>query len=101
MKCKPLDKVLDFCAGSGGKTLAFAHQMEGKGVIEINDTRSEALQKAKQRFRRAGITNYTLFTKKFKYDWILLDVPCTGLGTLRRNPDTKYKFTLDKLNCNN
>ncbi|CAK62370.1 unnamed protein product (macronuclear) [Paramecium tetraurelia] len=97
VQCRPNDKVLDYCAGSGGKTLAFAHQMEGKGVIEINDTRSEALSKAKIRLRRAGIMNYSFFTKKFKYDWILLDVPCTGLGTLRRNPDSKYRFSQGRL----
>ncbi|CAD8065406.1 unnamed protein product [Paramecium sonneborni] len=97
VQCKPNDKVLDYCAGSGGKTLAFAHQMEGKGVIEINDSRSEALAKAKIRLRRAGIMNYSFFTKKFKYDWILLDVPCTGLGTLRRNPDSKYRFSQERL----
>lgn len=63
----------------------------------MNDTRSDALAKAKIRLRRAGVTNYSIFTKKHKYDWILLDVPCTGLGTLRRNPDTKYKFSLERL----
>ncbi|CAD8153720.1 unnamed protein product [Paramecium octaurelia] len=45
VQCKPNDKVLNYCAGSGGKTLAFAHQMGGKGVIEINDTRSEQFLK--------------------------------------------------------
>lgn len=87
MECKPLNKVLDYCAGSGGKTLALAHQLEGKGLIEINDTRIEALNKAKLRLKRAGVFNYSLFSRKYKFDWILVDVPCTGVGTLRRNAD--------------
>ncbi|KAM3131002.1 hypothetical protein pb186bvf_016920 [Paramecium bursaria] len=91
VKCQPKQKVLDYCCGSGGKTLAFAHQMQNQGLIEIYDTREDALIKAKQRFKRAGIQNYQHFSRKYKFDWILLDVPCSGLGTLRRNPDIKYK----------
>lgn len=97
VKCRPPEKVLDYCAGSGGKTLAFAHQLEGKGLIELNDTRPDALAKAKLRLKRAGVTNYQLFSRKYRFDWVVLDVPCSGMGTLRRNPDIKYKFSLEKL----
>jgi 16S rRNA (cytosine967-C5)-methyltransferase len=97
---KPGDQVLDFCAGSGGKTLAFAPQMEGRGQIYLHDIRPHALQEGKKRLRRAGIQNAQILeandpkkeTLKGKMDWILVDAPCTGSGTLRRNPDMKWKF---------
>lgn len=98
---KPGDHVLDFCAGSGGKTLAFAHRLKGKGQIYLHDIRKGALERAKRRLRRAGIQNAQQLPsgKKLfgKMDWVLVDVPCTGTGTYRRNPDLKWKFTNDFL----
>ena len=98
---KPKQHVLDMCAGSGGKTLAFAPRMQEKGVIYLNDIREYALVEAKKRLKRAGVQNaqiisYKLLKKKTyleKMDWILLDVPCSGTGTYRRNPDMKWKFS--------
>lgn len=103
--CKPGQLVLDYCAGSGGKTLAFAPSMEGKGQIHVHDIRLFSLQEARKRLCRAGIQNYQILppdspmaTKlKKKMDWVLVDVPCSGTGTLRRNPDMKWKFDLELL----
>lgn len=104
IKTKPGDCVLDYCGGSAGKTLAFAPYMQNKGQIFVHDIRKNILLEAKRRLRRANIQNYQLadnknkllFSMKNKFDWVLLDVPCSGTGTLRRNPEFKYKFNLDK-----
>lgn len=102
---QPGFKVFDYCAGSGGKTLAFANKMENTGKIYLHDIRDKMLSQAKIRLRKAGITNYILLNsdhillnKLFNYmDVVVLDVPCTGTGALRRNPEMKYKYTNDKL----
>lgn len=106
VKVKPGEQVLDYCAGSGGKTLAFAPKMEGKGQIYVHDIRPFALQEARTRLRRAGVQNYQILQPtspnlsklKKKMDWVLVDAPCSGTGTLRRNPDMKWKFTEEMLN---
>ncbi|MDE3055779.1 MAG: RsmB/NOP family class I SAM-dependent RNA methyltransferase [Verrucomicrobiota bacterium] len=97
---KPGHLVLDFCSGSGGKTLGFAPAMEGKGQIFLHDIRPRLLIEAKKRLRRAGIQNGQFLSpdhpqlKKLKgrCDWVLIDVPCSGTGTLRRNPDQKWRL---------
>lgn len=101
VKALPGDHILDYCAGSGGKTLAFAPQMKTQGQIYLYDIRPYALQEAKKRLKRAGIQNAQILDEKKlkkrgfenRMDWILLDVPCSGTGTLRRNPDMKWKLT--------
>lgn len=103
IQCSPGQLVLDFCAGAGGKTLAFAPHMQNKGQIFLHDVRMHALQDAKKRLRRAGIQNAQIFQAqdpkqkrlKKKMDWVLVDAPCSGTGTLRRNPDMKWKFNLE------
>ena len=98
---KPGDHVLDLCAGSGGKTLAIAPCMQGKGQLYLYDIRPAVLQEAKLRLRRAGVQNAKLLTKetleplRSKMDWVLVDAPCSGSGTLRRNPDMKWRFSLE------
>jgi len=100
VQAKPKDHILDFCAGSGGKSLAFAPSMQGKGVIYLHDIRSKALEEAKKRLRRAGIQHAQLLHPgdvkkvhlKRTMDWVLVDAPCSGTGTLRRNPDMKWKW---------
>lgn len=105
---KPGERFLDYCAGSGGKSLAIAPKLEGRGQIFLHDIRPLALQEAKKRLKRAGIQNAHPLphdcpqkkTIKGRMDWILVDAPCSGTGTLRRNPDMKWKFEeqmLDRL----
>lgn len=101
VEAEPGDQVLDYCAGSGGKTLAFAHRLQMKGQIYLHDIRQNALLRAKKRLKRAGIENAQLLSYdaphkenlRGKMDWVIVDSPCSGTGTLRRNPDLKWKFT--------
>ena len=97
---KPNSQVLDYCAGAGGKSLAIGAKMNNQGQLYLHDIRPFALMEAKKRLKRAGVQNTQLLLpdhiakqKKLhkKMDWILLDVPCSGSGTLRRNPDMKWK----------
>ena len=103
VQAKPGDHVLDYCSGSGGKALAFAPAMDGKGQIYLHDIRAHILQEAKRRLKRAGVQNAQVLTTdklkplKKKCDWVLVDAPCTGTGTLRRNPDMKWRFTGEML----
>lgn len=102
----PGQHVMDYCSGSGGKALGFAHLLQNKGQIYLHDVRSHILEQAKKRLNRAGIQNVQFLVeghtslKKLqkKMDWVLADVPCSGTGTLRRNPDQKWKFSLALLN---
>lgn len=100
---KPGQAVVDFCAGAGGKTLALAAMMENKGRVIACDVLEKRLEKAKLRFRRAGLHNIdtrVLVNEKDqwikhsagKYDRVLVDAPCSGSGTWRRNPDAKWKM---------
>jgi len=96
----PGDTVVDYCAGAGGKTLALAAYMENKGRIFAMDKYSERLENAKKRFRRANVNN--VFCQEINNKWlkrhresadvVLVDVPCSGTGTWRRNPDMRAKF---------
>jgi 16S rRNA (cytosine(967)-C(5))-methyltransferase len=105
VQAEPGQQILDYCSGAGGKSLAFAPLMENKGQIFLHDIRSRALQEAKKRLRRAGVQNAQLLTDqapglnklKKKMDWVLADVPCSGTGTLRRNPDLKWRFEPETL----
>jgi len=98
---KPGMKVVDTCAGAGGKTLHLASLMENKGQIIAMDIYESKLKKLKIRARRNGVHNIEMkvidSTKPIKKlynkaDRILIDAPCSGLGVLRRNPDAKWKL---------
>lgn len=105
VKAEPGQLVMDYCAGSGGKTLAFAPLMHNKGQIFLHDIRSYALIEARKRLKRAGIQNAQIVLAedeklkklKKKMDWVLVDAPCSGTGTMRRNPDMKWAFTEDTI----
>lgn len=98
---KPGMRVIDSCAGAGGKTLHLASLMENKGQIIAMDIYEGKLKKLKIRTRRDGVFNVTTkvinsskVIKKMKNsaDRVLIDAPCSGLGVLKRNPDTKWKL---------
>jgi len=98
---KPGMKVIDTCAGAGGKTLHLAALMENKGQLIATDIYESKLKKLKKRARRAGVHNVTTkpldsskVLKKMKStaDRVLIDAPCSGIGVLRRNPDSKWKL---------
>lgn len=100
VRARPKQHVLDYCAGAGGKTLAFAHRLENSGQIYLHDIRPRPLQEARKRLSRAGIQNVQFSlspSQKNKMDWVVVDVPCTGTGTFRRNPDLKWKFDAGRL----
>jgi 16S rRNA (cytosine967-C5)-methyltransferase len=94
-------RVIDACAGAGGKTLHIAALMENKGRIIAMDVEERKLQELQKRARRAGAMNLetrliepkTIKRLQESADRLLLDVPCSGLGVIRRNPDAKWKLT--------
>lgn len=97
-------RIIDACAGAGGKTLHLAALMKNKGKIVAMDREQWKLDELKKRARRAGATTIetrlidsSKIVKRLagSADRLLLDVPCSGLGVLRRNPDTKWKLSLD------
>jgi 16S rRNA (cytosine967-C5)-methyltransferase len=105
IQAQPGDQVLDYCAGAGGKTLAFAHRLVGKGQIYLHDVRSRPLQEARRRLKRAGVENFQILEEssshssklKSKMDWVVVDAPCTGSGTLRRYPEQKWRIDLAEI----
>ncbi len=97
----PGQRVVDACAGAGGKTLHLASLMENKGQLIAMDIYESKLKKLKIRARRNGvhnmearaIENNKVIKKLYgKADRVLLDAPCSGLGVIRRNPDSKWKL---------
>jgi 16S rRNA (cytosine967-C5)-methyltransferase len=98
---KPGMKVVDACAGAGGKTLHLSALMENKGSLVAMDIYESKLKKLKIRAKRNGAHNIDLrvidSTKPLKKltgkaDRLLIDAPCSGLGVIRRNPDSKWKL---------
>jgi 16S rRNA (cytosine967-C5)-methyltransferase len=95
------EMIADYCAGAGGKTLALAMLMRGTGRVYAMDVSAKRLAAAAPRAARAGITNvHTLVlgddgarARRLagKLDRVLVDAPCSGFGTLRRNPDLKWR----------
>jgi 16S rRNA (cytosine967-C5)-methyltransferase len=95
-------QVVDLCAGGGGKTLELAALMDNSGQIYATDADARRLAPIHDRLTRAGVRNVQVRTPKVrgdepladlagKIDLVLVDAPCTGIGTWRRNPDTKWR----------
>ena len=106
INAKKGEKIVDFCAGAGGKTLAMADYMENTGRIVYCDISQKRLERASHRLRRAGVNNAEkrlLSSEKDKwvkrqkhrldggFDKVVIDAPCSGTGTWRRNPDQKWR----------
>lgn len=102
-RAKPGMRVIDYCAGAGGKTLALAMTMNNHGRITACDVSEHRLNGAIKRLRRANVHNverHLLVTgdkrlkrQEKKCDLVLVDAPCTGTGTWRRNPDARLRLT--------
>ncbi|NDC29588.1 MAG: RsmB/NOP family class I SAM-dependent RNA methyltransferase [Bacteroidetes bacterium] len=104
MQLEPGMKVVDACAGAGGKSMHIASIMQNKGRIISLDTEQWKLDELKKRGRRASVCNIETRliegTKTIKKlhdfaDRVLLDVPCSGLGVIKRNPDAKWKLSIE------
>ncbi len=101
---KPGMQVLDYCAGGGGKTLALAAAMQRKGRIVAMDLDAKRLEKGRRRYKKSGLADIIevrplledknkkwLKRQKGTFDVVLTDVPCSGTGTWRRNPDMRWR----------
>lgn len=102
VEAQPKQKIVDFCAGAGGKTLALAAMMQNTGVLYACDISAGRLERLKPRLARAGAYNTQQFAIRDEHDpslkklagtadAVLVDAPCSGTGTLRRNPDIKWR----------
>lgn len=102
------EMVVDFCAGAGGKTLAIGAGMRSTGRLYAFDTSAHRLDALKPRLARSGLSNVhpaaiaherddRVKRLSGKIDRVLVDAPCSGLGTLRRNPDLKWRQTLQSV----
>ena len=106
LEAAPGQRVIDACAGAGGKTLHLASLMQNKGQIIALDVHKWKLEELRRRARRNGAHNIearpiedrtTIKRLHGKADRVLLDVPCSGLGVLRRNPDAKWKLSTEEI----
>jgi 16S rRNA (cytosine967-C5)-methyltransferase len=99
---KPGERAVDLCAGAGGKTLALAAVMDNRGQIFSTDLDKRRLAPIHERLERAGVRNVQVRTPRAqenvladleqRADLVLIDAPCTGIGTWRRNPDAKWRM---------
>jgi 16S rRNA (cytosine967-C5)-methyltransferase len=108
LDARPGMQVMDYCAGAGGKTLAIAAGMDNKGRVVAMDVLETRLDRSAQRLRRAGAHNVErraldadnrkwLKRQAQAFDRVLVDAPCTGTGTWRRNPDGRWTLSPEDL----
>ena len=105
MAAKPGETILDYCAGGGGKSLALAADMNNEGAIHAFDIDKRRLAPTYERSARAGASIINVVQPpaanlsgfKGKMDRVLVDAPCTGVGTWRRKPDAKWRLSEDAL----
>jgi 16S rRNA (cytosine967-C5)-methyltransferase len=107
----PPTRVVDACAGAGGKTLQLAVQMKNRGDLHALDIEPRRIEELRKRARRAGVHNVrtqvippdgtaadeAIAPLKDKADRVLVDAPCSGTGTYRRKPDARYRLTPEEL----
>ncbi|MEM6623403.1 MAG: RsmB/NOP family class I SAM-dependent RNA methyltransferase [Pseudomonadota bacterium] len=99
---QPGERVLDLCAGAGGKTLAMAAHMAGQGAMDAHDIAPHRMRELLVRAERAGaavrlVASQDLPAATQSYDLVMVDAPCSGSGAWRRNPDAKWRLTADRL----
>jgi 16S rRNA (cytosine967-C5)-methyltransferase len=104
LKVEPGHRIVDACAGAGGKTLHLAALMDGTGELRALDVEERKLATLKSRAARAGVKVWTaqatpkVITELSEWaDRVLIDAPCSGSGTLQRQPDLKYRITAESL----
>lgn len=86
IEINPGDKIIDFCAGTGGKALSMSSKLENKGVLIVHDINSYKIKEAKKRFKKLNLANVEFHDslkklKKFKFgfDSVIIDAPCSGI----------------------
>ncbi len=98
---RPEHKVIDYCCGAGGKSLAIAYLLDNQGHILAHDVSAKRLEAIKPRMQRLGIKNIELTDlaadSDRDFDRFIIDAPCSGTGTWRRSPDAKFRLTPAKL----
>ncbi len=98
---RPEQKIVDYCCGAGGKSLAMAYLLQNKGHIFAHDVEKKRLIALKPRMERLNIKNIELIdflaTTDRDFDRFVIDAPCSGTGTWRRSPDAKYRLNQNKL----